>query len=841
MQSVVRAPNGYPVDAVVPQLDAALAAGPRAVLQAPPGAGKSTRVPLALLDSEWLAGRSILMLEPRRLAARAVAAWMAELLGEPMGKTVGYRVRFENRVGADTRIEVVTEGILTRRLQSDPELAGVGLVIFDEFHERHLHSELALALCRDIQRGLRDDLRLLVMSATLDGRGLADTLDAAFVESQGRRHPVAVRHLPRDPEGPIWQSAAEAVRRALEEQATGDVLLFLPGSAEIRRCAERLSALPVRVHPLYGDLPLAAQEQAIRPDPEGRRKVVLATNIAETSLTIEGVSTVIDSGWARAPRFDPRSGLTRLETVRISRAAAEQRAGRAGRLGPGTCYRLYSETTAAGLVPFDLPEIATADLAPLALELAAWGVLDSSELPWLQAPPAAALAQARDLLRELGALDGSGRITPVGRAMGGLPVHPRLARMLLASRDEGLGALACDLAALLSERDLIRGEPADRSSDVAARLETLAAFRQQGRRGARAHGADAAACAAVERSATQFRRLLGTTNAAADGTDAAGSLLLLAYPDRLAQRRSGSESRFLLSGGRGARLDAHDPNAGHRYLAVGALQGEGREGRIRLAAPVDMNAIETRLGHRFVESEEVGWDAGGERVVAERVRRLGAVVLERAPLSSPDPEAVKRALLEAVRQQGMALLPWDEASRSLQARLNFLRSVAPEHGWPDVSDAALLQTLEAWLPPWLEGISSRAGLRQLDLGAALRARLDWEALQRLEEGAPERMRVPSGHLRRIDYGEASPVLAVKLQELFGLAETPTVAWGRVPLTLHLLSPAGRPIQVTRDLKGFWERTYPEVRKELKGRYPKHPWPEDPWSASPTAGVKRRKT
>ncbi len=811
----------------------------RVVLEAPPGAGKTTRIPPALMNSPWLAGQSILMLEPRRLAARAAAARIAETLEEPLGRRVGYRVRLDSRVSAHTRIEVVTEGILTRRLQSDPELRGVGLVIFDEFHERQLQGDLGLALCRDIQSALREELRILVMSATLDGAALAETLDAVRLVSRGRSYPVELHHMQRDPEGPLWRAAANAARRVLNEQKDGDVLIFLPGAGEIRRCAEALREQPeAAIHPLFGDLPLEAQEAAIRPSPDGRRKVVIATNIAETSLTIEGIATVIDSGWARIPRFDPRSGLTRLETVRIAAASATQRAGRAGRLGPGSCYRLYCERTAQGLVPFDPPEIAAADLAPLALELAAWGVREVTDLSWVDTPPPGALQQARDLLVELGALDDGRRLTTMGRKMVGLPAHPRLARMMLIAKEEGRAALACDLAALLSERDIFRGAAGRDCSDITARWEAIGDYRRRGAAGARHWDGDPGACRAVVQVAGQWRRMLGI-EAEEPGAEPGeiGGLLLLAYPDRLARRRSG-EPRFLLSGGRGGRLEAADPLAGTSFLAVASIDGGGREGRIRLAAPVSEEAIAERLGNRVREESEVIWMAREERVTARRVRRLGAIELESLALDRPDPERLAQVLIAGIRQMGIEVLPWSKSARALQARIGFLRSVDHEGPWPDLSCPALTDMLEEWLGPYLGGISSRAGLRQLDIEAALRARLDWKMLQRLEEDAPERIDVPSGHRRPIDYSGGEPVLAVKLQELFGLSETPSVAGGRVPVTLHLLSPAGRPIQVTRDLAGFWQRTYPEVKKELKGRYPKHPWPDDPRGAKPTAGVKK---
>ncbi len=849
-----------PVEEALPRLRAALAAHPAAVLQAPPGAGKTTLVPLALLGEPWLAGRSILILEPRRLAARAAAGRMAQLLNEPVGATVGYRIRFESKVSKATRIEVLTEGILTRRLQGDAALEGVGLVIFDEFHERHLHADLALALTVDSQRGLREDLKLLVMSATLDGAAVARALnDAPIVTSEGRSYPVAVRYLNRDPDGALPAVVAGAVERALGEEE-GDALVFLPGAFEIRRTQGLLdSALGGRaeVLPLYGDLPWEAQQRAIAPD-TGRRRVVLATPIAETSLTIEGVRIIIDSGYARVPQFDPVSGLTRLVTQRISRASAEQRAGRAGRTAPGVCYRLWCESTQRGLIPQAIPEIRSADLAPLALELAAWGVSDAASLAWLDPPPAAALAQARDLLTELDALDPAGRITAVGRELARLPLHPRLAHMLRTAQDLGLGALACDLAALLSERDIFRGE-AGRTCDLGPRLEALQEFRRRGRAAA---GVDTEACRRSEQAARQWRRMLDGGEREMPATDAgrAGLLLALAYPDRIAQQRAPNEPRYLLANGRGARLPEWELHLRQPFLVAastdaaqgsasvargrtpGATAGSGTagEGRIFLAATISADDLHRHFAAHIRTEDEVVWSEGEAAVVAQRVERLGALTLDRRPLRQADPEQLRAAMLEGLRRLGIEALPWSPEAREVQARVLSMRQWFPDEGWPDLSETALADRTAEWLGPCLDGITRRAHLARLDLAAILRAQLDWKQAQQLDSEAPTHLAVPSGSRLKLEYrpGE-SPVLAVKLQEMFGLADTPRVARGRVPVTLHLLSPARRPIQVTQDLRGFWKRTYAEVRKELKGRYPKHPWPDDPWSAAPTARAKRR--
>ncbi len=857
-----------PIDEVLPELRTALAAHPAAVLQAPPGAGKTTGVPLALLDEPWLDGRTILMLEPRRLAARAAAVRMSALLGENPGGRVGYRIRFESKVSGKTRIEVLTEGILTRRLQSDPELKNVGLVIFDEFHERHLHADLALALCLDSQRGLREDLKLLVMSATLDGGAVSKLLnDAPIVTSRGRSFPVDVHYLPRDPDGPLPQTVCDAVLRALEAHE-GDVLVFLPGAWEIRRTQALLEiklGSSVDVLPLYGDLPWEAQDRAIQPSTV-RRKIVLATPIAETSLTIEGVRVVVDSGYARVPQFDPKSGLTRLTTVRISRASSEQRAGRAGRLTPGVCYRLWGENTQRGLIPQSIPEMRATDLAPLALELAAWGVREARALSWLDPPPDAMFNQARELLAELDALDEFGQITEGGRAMVRLPLHPRLSHMLYTAEKMGLGALACDIAALLSERDILAGE-SRRSADFTHRLEALQAFRQQGRQGAQTHQADATACTKVNQAAQQFLRLLASpTPAKAEDIEQTGLLLALAYPDRVALARAPGDNRYLLASGRGARL--HESEMRLRQLCIvaasveaGDAQGRttaapaGRantarrmpratgesEGLIYLAAPLEVDTLRRHMSAHIQSGDVVRWDAQQQVVVARHEERFFALVLDSRASTAVDPEKLRDAMLEGVRRLGIDALPWTNEARAWQARVLSLRHWLPDESWPDVSDAALLETLADWLGPYLDGITRREHLARLDLFAALKAHLDWEQGRRLDEGAPTHVTVPSGSHLRLEYhpGE-SPVLAVKLQEMFGLADSPRVAWGKVPVMLHLLSPGKRPIQVTQDLRGFWERTYAEVKKELKGRYPKHPWPDDPWNAAPTARATRRR-
>lgn len=832
-----------PIDSVLVDLRRTLRASRAAVLQAEPGAGKTTRVPLALLDEGWLKGKRILMLEPRRLAASNAARYMAACLGEPVGETVGYAIRFERRVSSATRIEVVTEGILTRRLQADPALEDVGLVIFDEFHERNLHSDLALALCRDAQLGLREDLKLLIMSATLDVEPVSRLLgNAPILRCPGRCYPVEVTYLPADPDGPLAAVAARAVRRAARED-TGDILVFLPGVAEILRCRELLQQDPAAgdplICPLYGDLPFAEQERALRP--AGRRKVVLATNIAETSLTIEGVRVVIDGGFMRQLRFHAGSGMPRLTTVRITAANAEQRAGRAGRLGPGRCYRLWSEATQGGLLSFLPAEIRSADLAPLALELARWGVVDAKSLCWLDAPPTGALAGARELLQLLGALDGRHHLTSRGEAMAQMPAHPRIAALLARGRELGRLPLACDLAALLEERDLLRGtafavEATD--SDLLLRLGVLQAWR---RSRSSVSGVDGAACRAVDRTAGAWRRRLRVTEKGAEpDAETMAILLLAAYPDRIARRREAGSPRYLLANGQGGRLS---PRSGvHDAEFIVAVQvggGRGGDAVIHLASAISRGAIERECAHRLTRGKQVFWDAALQKVVAREEYRLGALLLGECPAGADD-AAVRAALLDGLRQLGIAALPWTHGATQLRRRVATLALAFPELPWPDWSDTTLAASLEDWLGPWLGGVRGAGDLARLDLAEILRAGLDWSLQQRLERDAPTHLEVPSGHRIALDYRpEGPPVLAVKLQELFGLADTPCIAGGRVAVQLHLLSPARRPLAITGDLRNFWDEVYPEVKREMAGRYPKHPWPDDPWQATPTRATKRK--
>lgn len=829
-----------PINGVLPALRQALAGG-SAVLSAPPGSGKTTVIPLALLHEPWLANKKILMLEPRRLATRAAARRIASLLNEPVGQQVGFQVRFDRCSSAKTRIEVVTEGILTRRLQQDGALDEVGLIIFDEFHERSLHADLALALCLDLCQ-LREDLRLLVMSATLDTAPIAQLLGGVpVIVGEGRPFAVECQYLGRSPQGRISTITALGVHRMVQ-QHQGDVLVFLPGSGEIRETRHLLAEDPAcadcLILPLYGDLSAGEQDRAILPDSRGRRRIILATAIAETSLTIEGVTGVVDCGYSRLPSFDAGSGLSRLQTVRVSKATAEQRAGRAGRLGPGHCLRMWTRAQHHSLPPFHPPEIVNADLAPLALELALWGVSDAKALQWLNPPREGFFRQAQELLQSLGAIDGRGRITQEGKRLAQLPLHPRLGKMLLRAEAEGCAGLACDVAALLVERDLLR--PAEASAELGERLRLLHRWRRGDDKAVRQRGVDVQLCRRIDQVAGQWRRLLGgRAQGAEHAGDPAkiGKLLIHAYPERIARRRSGQRERYQMAGGQGIRLLATDPLAAYEYLIVAQADSGQNEGRIHLAEPIDLADIAIHHPHLFTAEDEVAWDAATARVRALRRTRLGAIVVEERPLKQVGDQALIQAMRTGIAQMGLDCLPWDREALQVQARLGTLRSWQPEAGWPDLCAEALLADLE-WLSPYLVGINRAEQLTRLNLQEILVAPLSWEQRQSLERLAPPAITVPSGSRIRIEYRlDGPPILAVRLQEMFGLTTTPTVCAGRVPLLLHLLSPARRPIQVTSDLASFWQQAYPQVKKELKGRYPKHAWPDDPLLAPPLRGVK----
>jgi ATP-dependent helicase HrpB len=835
--------------ALATALRPAFAAHRDAVLRAPPGAGKSTLVPLALLDEPWLRDRKILMLEPRRVAARAIARRMASLRGEAVGGTIGYRMRLDTCVSRATRIEVITEGVLTRMLHSDPELGGVGCIILDEFHERSLQADLALALCLDARAALDADFRLLAMSATLDGARVAALLgDAPVVDVPGRQFEVAIHYVGRG--APLLPGGADSaerlvartVRQALGE-TDGDLLVFLPGAGEIRRVFSLLADLTsaqLQMLPLYGDLSAGEQDAALAPGAPGARRIVLATNIAETSVTIPGVTVVVDAGLARRSRFDPVSGMSRLEVTRISRASAEQRAGRAGRTAPGQCYRLWSEGAHPSLAAFSPAEITETDLAPLALELARWGSRDALQLQWLDPPPVPMLAQARELLQRLEALDASGTITPLGRDMAAIPVHPRLAHMLIAAGARGALPLAAELAALLSERDLMRGAGMPRDPDLRTRLEIL-------RREAGAQAAERGMLQRVQRNASQFRKLVsarsGIESRRTSSQDASpGKLLALAFPDRIAKRRASGGGRYLLANGRGAAFPAVSGLSAEEYLVAVELDDRDREARIDLAAPLQLRELEELFGAQITTQEEVQWEERAGAVLAVRTRRYGALILETRALPAVPPELAAQAMLTGVRQLGIGALPWDEQSRNLQARLEFVRALEGAAGapWPPSDDATLLDTLNEWLPPWIEGMTRRDHLTRLPLAEALLARLSGPQRRLIEELAPRELPVPSGSRIRVDYAdEGGPSIAVRLQDVFGLAATPRIGGGRVPVTFKLLSPARRPVQITRDLAGFWNSSYVQVRKEMRGRYPKHHWPENPLEALPTRGARRR--
>lgn len=812
-----------PIHEALPALKAALSARNAAVLVAPPGAGKTTVVPLELLAESWRGEGKIIVLEPRRLAARAAAERMARTLGQKVGETVGYRVRMQSRTSAATRIEVVTEGVFTRMILGDPELAGVACVVFDEFHERSLDADLGLALARDAQGLLREDLRLLVMSATLDGAAVARLLDdAPVVESHGRSFPVDTLYFGRDDRLRLEDQVARAVERALAEE-TGSVLVFLPGQGEILRTAERLeerlrSRPEIEVAPLYGALDPAAQDRAIDPAAAGRRKVVLATSIAETSLTIEGVRVVIDSGLARVPRYDPASGLTRLATVRVSRAAADQRRGRAGRTEPGVCYRLWDEPETRALPAYAAPEILEADLSGLALDLARWGARDPADLAFLDPPPAAAYAEARNLLFRLEALTSDGILTAHGQALAEVPLAPRLAHMVLKAAASGQGPRAARIAALLTERGL-----GGRDADLRHRLETF-----ERDRGPRARDARALA--------DRWARLAGQAGQGEPVAD--GLLLAFAYPERIARRR-GPQGEFQLVSGRGAFVEPTDALARETWLAVGELGGAERRDRILLAAPLDEAEILEAFAGQLAEEDRLE-ESGGGKLRAKRILRLGRLAVRETLVDNPDPALIAQALADRVRAEGLEAVPFGPAVEALRERIAFLRQSNPE--WPDLSDTALIARLDDWLTSLLPGVRSLAALKPDALDAALRALIPWDLRRRLDAEAPARWTAPTGNSFAIDYAaEGGPRVEVRVQEVYGLSEHPSIACGRAPLTLSLLSPAQRPIQTTKNLPGFWKGSWKDVRTDMRGRYPRHLWPEDPAAAQATTRAKPRGT
>ncbi len=815
------------------------------LLTAQPGAGKTTQIPLALLQEPWLIPKTIIMLEPRRLAARAAARRMSDLLGEAIGTTVGYRTRLDTKIGPNTKLEVVTEGILTRVLQHDPSLQKYGLVIFDEFHERSLQADLGLALCLETQKVFREDLRLLIMSATLDTTAICQHLtQPPIITCEGNMFPVETRYVGKPERKDFAPQVAQTILRLLKTDQ-GNLLVFLPGAGEIRRVEGLLADLPLGPHtliaPLYGDLSAQAQDQAILPPPAGWRKVVLSTNIAETSLTIEGIRLVVDTGLMRVPRFDPRSGMSRLTTIQVSQQSAEQRRGRAGRLEPGLCVRFWSEAEQRTFTPRTTPEILDADLTSLALELAQWGIRNPQELLWLDPPPSGAMAQARQLLLSLGALDAQGHITDHGQCMANLPMHPRLAHMVLKGQALGLGALACDLAAALSERDLFKGSIAREHADLRIRFDVL----YGGSHGQRdKESPDKRTIQRIRQASQAWQRALRITtppHLPKQQIDRMSVLLALAYPDRIAQRQSDEAGRYRLTNGLSARFHHPDPLGHEEWLVIADLHGAPSTARISMAAPITHEDLVTHCADLIQSTESVTWDESAQAVMARRQRRLGELILEESRLPDPDPELVLTALLEGLRNKGLSCLPWTPALRNWQARVQFLRHVTgPESAWPDVSDDTLLHTLDQWLAPYLTNLSSLNQLKRIDLAWPLQALLSPKQRRAIDTLAPTHLTMPTGSHIPLEYqlGEI-PVLAVRLQELFGQCDTPRLVNGRVPVLIHLLSPARRPVQVTQDLTSFWATGYQAVKKELKGRYPKHSWPDDPLQAPPTRGIKKR--
>lgn len=820
----------YPVEEIIPPLKASLASNRIVILQAPPGAGKSTIVPLKLKGEPWLAGKKILMLEPRRLAARSVAMRMSELNGDKVGEGIGYRVRFESKVSASTQIEVVTEGILTRMIQNDNALEDAGLVIFDEFHERNLQGDLALVLSLQLQQLLRDDLRILIMSATLDSDKLSQVLKAPVITSQGRQFPVAINYLAQPDDSQIHLQMSRAVKKALRENE-GDILAFLPGAGEIARTTEILEKdiTDAIIFPLYGDLSFAKQQEAILPHPSGRRKVVLTTSIAETSLTIEGIKVVIDSGLSRVPRFDPRSGLSRLETVKVTLDAADQRAGRAGRLGPGVCYRLWTQGVHGSLAPNRKPEILEADLAPLMLELYQWGVKNIRELTWLTPPPEGSVNQAKELLEQLEAVKDNS-ITLKGREMLTLPTHPRIAHMLLEAKGNQMVALATDVAALLEERDPL---PRDSGADLGLRVSALRKWRSGER-----VVAERSVLERIEKLAQQWRRILKVpTDDTTIDDSMIGHLVMLAYPERIARQVEKGNERYKLVNGRNAKLPSNDPLTRETWIAISSLDAGMGEAKIFSAAPLNYRDL---FGHA-IEEQTLRWDDVRSMIVGSVDRKIGALVLESKPVQSINDQKRIEVVCSMIRDKGLRVLGWEETLDIWQARVLSIRKWRPEENWPDVSEDALLNTLESWLAPFLSGIGKLSELQKLNAFEILNSILTWEQQNRLEALAPTKIQVPSDSMIKVNYSRdgAPPTMEVRLQEVFGMLETPKVNEGRTKIVMHLLSPGFKPVQVTQDLRSFWQNTYAEVRKELRTRYPKHSWPEDPWTAKAVRGAKRR--
>ncbi len=817
-----------PIAEVVPSIQHKLIEHNTLIVHAPPGAGKSTLIPLTLLEEDYLKGKKIILLEPRRLAAKTIAHRMSDMLGENTGQTVGYRIRFETKVSENTRIEVVTEGILTRMLHTDNALEGVGMVIFDEFHERSIHADTAMALCRETQQVLRQDLRILVMSATLNVDELTHLLGAPLVESKGRQYPVDVKYAGDCDPYMISEMTARTVSKAVKTHE-GDCLVFLPGQGEIRKCEEllRRTHRDFAIYALYGNLPPKKQFAAIMPNRDGKRKIVLATSIAETSLTIEGVRIVVDCGFGRTQKFDPNSGLTRLETIRISMDSADQRAGRAGRLTEGVCYRMWSNATEKQMDKHRTPEILEADLASLTLDMALWGIQDINQLTWLDVPPAGNVQQAMDLLESLDAVE-HGKITDHGKALHRLPTHPRIAQLLLIAEEDGMPGLACDIAAVLEERDPLGREA---GIDLNSRLEALRSFRSQNKKGGPFEK--------IERIASSYRSMLkiDIDNGYVDPYET-GILLAQAYPERIACARPGNNAQFQLANGRYAMAGHKDDLAHDPWLAVAHLDARDGMGKIFMASPLNPQD----LAPLVKDVETITWDTRKGGLIASQDLRIGNIILKSTPLPEPDPSHLITAICDVLKKEGERLLDWNEEVVQWQNRILSLRKWNPSDGWPDVSIKTLLVHPESWIGPYLDGVKKPEDLKKLNLTEILKHSLDFDLQKKSDALTPSKVQVPSGSWINIDYQAygKQPVLSVRLQEVFGLEDTPTVNDGKISLLMHLLSPGFKPVQITSDLRNFWNNTYFEVKKDLKGRYPKHHWPEDPWVAEPVRGAKRRK-